>query len=547
MTTYQGNIIDLITNTLFFGEFDVENQRIVAIRKLGDEKINGPYYLPGFVDAHVHVESSLLPPAQFARLAVTHGTVGTVSDPHEIANVLGLEGVKFMIENGKKVPFHFCFGVPSCVPATTFETAGATIDIQDIKTLFAYPEVGYLAEMMNFPGVIHAFPDVLEKLALAKKYNKPVDGHAPGLRGETAAKYFSYGIETDHECFTLEEAEDKLKLGVKILIREGSAAKNFDALIPLARTHAHQMMFCSDDKHPDSLLISHINELVKRAIQAGVALFDALKMASLNPIKHYNLAVGLLQKGDSADFIKVDNLSEFTILETYIKGEKVAESGVSMIPSVFDTPLNFFVERTICTEDIQCKIDENDAFIQAIRVLDGQLVTEKKLFPIEIVASEVSRVEADVLKVVVINRYSKEAPPAVAFIHGFGLKKGAIASSVAHDSHNIIVVGVNDDVILQAISAIMYEKGGLALVTDEKVEVLGLPIAGLMSDLDAYQVADLYTRLDKLAKEELGSTLLSPFMSLSFMALLVIPSLKLSDLGLFDGETFAFTSPTVRP
>ncbi|MFN3588065.1 MAG: adenine deaminase [Spirosomataceae bacterium] len=545
MRTFQGNIVDLHTNTLFFGEFDVDNQRITAIRKFSDEKIDAPYFLPGFVDAHVHIESSLLPPAQFARLAVTHGTVGTVSDPHEIANVLGVEGVKFMIENGKKVPFHFCFGAPSCVPATTFETAGATVDVNDIEALFAYPEIGYLAEMMNFPGVIQEFPDVLAKLDLAKKYNKPIDGHAPGLRGETAAQYFSHGITTDHECFTLEEAEDKLKLGVKILIREGSAAKNFDALIPLALTHANQMMFCSDDKHPDSLLISHINELVKRAIQVGVPVFDALKMASLNPIKHYNLSIGLLQEGDFADFICVDNLMDFTVQKTYIRGEKVAEAGVSSIPSVFDKPLNFFVEQTILTEDIQCKIDEKDTFVQAICVLDGQLITERKLFPIEILASEESRVKADVLKIVVVNRYNA-APPAVAFIHGFGLKKGAIASSVAHDSHNIIVVGVNDDAILQVISSIMKEKGGLALVTDEKVEVLGLPIAGLMSDLDAYQVAQLYTRLDKLAKEELGSSLLSPFMSLSFMALLVIPSLKLSDLGLFDGGNFAFTPSTVR-
>lgn len=545
MMTYKGNIVDVCNNTIFLGEFDVDNQHISAIRYLGEEQKDVPYFLPGFVDAHVHIESSLLPPAQFARLAVTHGTVGTVSDPHEIANVLGIDGVKFMIENGRKVPFHFCFGAPSCVPATTFETAGATVDVKDIEALFAYPEIGYLAEMMNFPGVIQEFPDVLEKLALAKRYNKPIDGHAPGLRGEAAAQYFSHGITTDHECFTREEAEDKLQLGVKILIREGSAAKNFEALIPLARMNADQMMFCSDDKHPDSLLLNHINALVKRAVQAGVPVLDAVKMASLNPVRHYHLPIGLLQIGDSADFICVTNLTDFDVQATYIKGEKVAEAGVSSIPSVFDTPLNFFVERPIHAEDIQGRSESQDTFVQAICVLDGQLITEKKLFPIEVLETEESRVQADVLKIVVVNRYS-EAPPAVAYIHGFGLQNGAIASSVAHDSHNIIVVGVNDASILEAINAVMHEKGGLALVAKNSVEVLGLPIAGLMSDLDAYQVAALYTRLDLLAKEELGSRLLSPFMSLSFMALLVIPALKLSDLGLFDGAHFEFTRSTVH-
>lgn len=545
MMTYKGNIVDVCNNTIFLGEFDVDNQHISAIRYLGEEQKDVPYFLPGFVDAHVHIESSLLPPAQFARLAVTHGTVGTVSDPHEIANVLGIDGVKFMIENGRKVPFHFCFGAPSCVPATTFETAGATVDVKDIEALFAYPEIGYLAEMMNFPGVIQEFPDVLEKLALAKRYNKPIDGHAPGLRGEAAAQYFSHGITTDHECFTREEAEDKLQLGVKILIREGSAAKNFEALIPLARMNADQMMFCSDDKHPDSLLLNHINALVKRAVQAGVPVLDAVKMASLNPVRHYHLPIGLLQIGDSADFICVTNLTDFDVQATYIKGEKVAEAGVSSIPSVFDTPLNFFVERPIHAEDIQGRSESQDTFVQAICVLDGQLITEKKLFPIEVLETEESRVQADVLKIVVVNRYS-EAPPAVAYIHGFGLQNGAIASSVAHDSHNIIVVGVNDASILEAINAVMHEKGGLALVAKNSIEVLGLPIAGLMSDLDAYQVAALYTRLDLLAKEELGSRLLSPFMSLSFMALLVIPALKLSDLGLFDGAHFEFTRATVH-
>lgn len=534
MNTYTGNIVNIFDDSVFFGTITVHEGRIFDIRKLGEEDPARSYFLPGFIDAHVHIESSLLPPNQFGRMAVVHGTVGTVSDPHEIANVVGISGVNYMIGNGETVPFKFFFGAPSCVPATTFETAGAEVTPEDIDRLLADDRVPYLAEMMNFPGVIHQDPQVMEKLAIARKHRKPIDGHAPGLRREQALAYFSRGITTDHECFTLEEAEEKLKLGVKILIREGSAARNFDALIPLARQHSHQMMFCSDDKHPDELLEGHINLLVKRAIAAGVDRFAAFRMASVNPVRHYNLPVGLLREGEWADFIETDNLDNLAILATYINGEKVAENGKTLIPSREPEIINRFSTHPVSEKDLAVNFKAGDTQLRVIRVLDGQLITEKDIAPLSDAGKE------DILKIVVYNRYHP-APPAVAYIRGFGLKQGALASSVAHDSHNIVATGTDDKAIAEAINLVVKEKGGLSAVSKDKKMVLPLPIAGLMSAKDGYQVAEDYIKIDRFAREVLECRLRSPFMSLSFMALLVIPSLKLSDKGLFDGDKFEFT------
>lgn len=545
MKKYSGNIINIFDNTIFFGEITVFEGRIFNIEKLGPEKQEEAYYLPGFVDAHVHIESSMLVPSQFARMAVVHGTVGTVSDPHEIANVLGVKGVDFMIENGKKVPFKFCFGAPSCVPATDFESAGATINSKEIEGLLTKPEIGYLAEMMNFPGVLSGNDEVLAKIALAKKYNKPIDGHAPALRGDASQQYFSHGISTDHECFTLEEAEEKLKLGVKILIREGSAAKNFEALIPLAEQYSAQMMFCSDDKHPDDLEAGHINLLIKRAVAKGLDLFKALRMASLNPVRHYDLPIGLLREGETADFVKINNPQDFEILETYIDGNLVAEKGETLIEDIQVNPVNNFSARRISAADLKIKYPADYHGINVIKVNDGQLVTDKLFFSKDETEAEGFFDENDVLKLVVLNRY-KETPPAVAFIKGFGLTDGAIASSVAHDSHNIIAVGVEDESISDAINLIIREKGGISAVSDIKMGVLPLPVAGLMSNKNGYEVSRDYTQIDNFVKDKLGSTLKSPFMSLSFMALLVIPSLKLSDKGLFDCDTFGFTEVVVK-
>ncbi len=540
MQTLRANIVNVFDSSIEFGTITIENGRIQQISYLEKEKEGEKYILPGLIDAHVHIESSMLTPAQFARLAVVHGTVGTVSDPHEIANVLGVKGVEYMIEDGRRVPFKFCFGAPSCVPATTFETAGAEITARDIVHLFSFKEVGYLAEMMNFPGVLHEDPIVMQKIALAQAFNKPVDGHAPGLRGASAKKYIDAGIETDHECFTKGEALEKLKMGMKILIREGSAAKNFEELILLADEYFANMMFCSDDKHPDNLVEGHINQLVKRAIAKGIDKFKVLRMATINPVLHYRMNVGLLREGDYADFILVDNLEDFTILNTYINGNKVAENGTSLIENLQSEIINNFECEPIAPQQIEVVALSESKKMRVIQIIDGQLITNQiHVKPNIKDGLVVADLEQDILKIVVLNRY-KNIQPAIAFINNYGLKEGAIASSVGHDSHNIIAVGVDDFSICEAINLVIREKGGVAAVSNTKRGVLGLPVAGLMSCEDGYKVAKNYTAIDKFVKEQLGSTLISPFMSLSFMALLVIPALKLSDLGLFDGEKFEF-------
>jgi adenine deaminase len=533
----KGTIVDVLQGKIYAGTIYIRNG-VVEKTEAGPDQ-GGPFIMPGFIDSHVHIESSMLTPSQFARLAVVHGTVATISDPHEIGNVLGVRGVEYMIDNGKQVPFKFYFGAPSCVPATVFETAGATITAADIEVLFKQNNIKYLAEMMNWPGVLYNDKDVTAKIALARKYNKLVDGHAPGLKGEQARQYIAAGISTDHECFTAEEALDKLHAGMKILIREGSAARNFDALIGLMHEHWQMMMFCSDDKHPDSLVARHINELVKRAIADGVDVLKVLQAACVNPVKHYGLEVGLLQPGDPADFIVVDNLTEFNILQTYIAGELVANQGQSLIPSVGSEIVNKFNTSPKTAEQFAVKATSET--LQVIEALEGQLITNKLWLPVKIVNGYAEAdVERDILKIAVVNRY-KEAAPAVAFIKNFGLKKGAIASSVAHDSHNIVVIGADNASLAKAVNALIEVKGGIAAVHEDVTQVLPLPIAGLMSGEDGYEVARQYEALDKLAKQ-MGSTLQSPFMTLSFMALLVIPSLKLSDKGLFDGDKFTFTN-----
>ena len=478
-------------------------------------------------------------PSAFARLAVVHGTVGTVSDPHEIANVLGIPGVRFMIENGKKVPFKFNFGAPSCVPATSFETSGASLGPAEVEELLKMPEIKYLSEMMNFPGVLFGDPEVMKKLELARNAGKPVDGHAPGLMGVDAEKYIHSGITTDHECFSLEEAREKIAFGMKILIREGSAAKNFEALWPLIDEFPGQVMLCSDDKHPNDLEAGHINGEVKRALAKGCNIMNVIRSCTFNPVNHYQLAVGLLQAGDPADFILVDNLSDFNILKTCVNGEIVAENGKSLIGQMIEKPYNNFNTLLVQPSDLQV-IDEG-APIRIQKALDGQLITEVMVAVPKIkdgkVICDPSR---DILKLVVKNRYF-HAPAAVGFINGFGLKRGALASCVAHDSHNIVAVGTDDESIARAINLIIESKGGISLVDETTQHLLSLPFAGIMSGEDGYSVARDYELMDRRVKE-MGSTLSAPYMTLSFMALLVIPSLKLSDKGLFDGNRFAFSS-----
>jgi adenine deaminase len=537
----QGNIVDIQNKRIFKGEIEIENDRIKEIREVNHTIEN--YILPGFVDAHIHIESSMLVPSEFAKIAVTHGTVATVSDPHEIANVLGVKGVEFMIENGKKVPLKFNFGAPSCVPATSFESAGAIIDADDIKVMMENPDIKYLAEMMNYPGVLFDDADVLAKIQHAKNANKPIDGHAPGLRGNDVSKYIAAGISTDHECFSYDEALEKLQKGMKIIIREGSAAKNFEALIDLLPTHFENMMFCSDDKHPDDLLLGHINQLCARAIAKGMDVFKVLQVACINPVKHYNLDVGLLQKDDFADFIVIQDLQSFNVLETYINGELVAKNGESFVKHVdFEILNNFNTDfKKITDFEYHSASDK----INVIEALDGELITNKiEGDSLLIDGNLVSNIETDILKMTVVNRY-QNTEPAIAFIKNFGLKEGAIASSVGHDSHNIIAVGVSDVQICKAVNLIIKNRGGVCAVTSTTEKIVPLPVAGIMSDKPAKEIGKAYAELDKMAKK-MGSTLRAPYMSLSFMALLVIPSLKLSDKGLFDGHKFEFTSLEVK-
>jgi adenine deaminase len=526
-----------------------QEQRRPSVSEKQDSSARDTFLLPGFIDAHVHVESSMLVPTEFARAAVRHGTVATVSDPHEIGNVLGVAGVEYMLADAAQSPFKFYFGAPSCVPATRFETAGASISVAEVERLLDDPRIFYLTEMMNFPGVLSGDPDCLAKIRAAHRRNKPVDGHAPGLRGDQAARYVAAGITTDHECTTREEALDKLKCGCKISIREGSAARNFDALVSLLGEYPDQTMLCSDDKHPDEFLAGHINLLARRAVAHGIDLFDVLRAACLNPILHYQLDVGQLRIGDPADFIEVGSLTEFNVLRTWIDGRLVAEQGNTTIERIEPRVVNQFVATHVAPEQLSVAADETaPQELQVIEAVDGQLVTGRLMVKPTIEEGQVvCDLGHDILKLVVMNRY-QSAPPAVAFIQGFGITRGAMAGSVAHDSHNVIAVGTSDDDLAAAINAVMDSGGGLSAIchADGDRWVLPLPVAGLMATGTCEEVAHAYLELDGAVKGW-GSPLRAPYMTLSFMALLVIPKLKLSDLGLFDGERFEFVRSSCFP
>ena len=534
----KGQYVDIVGKRIFPAAMQINDGLITSIQEI--EQAPQQFILPGFIDSHVHIESSMLIPSAFAKLAVIHGTIGTISDPHEIANVCGVEGVHYMIDNGKKVPFHFFFGAPSCVPATTFETAGAAINSEEVAELLANKDIYYLSEMMNFPGVLFKDEEVMKKIKAAHAVGKPVDGHAPGLMGEGAKTYIEAGISTDHECFTIEEAVDKLSYGMKILIREGSAAKNFEALYELIDDHPNSVMLCSDDKHPDSLVLGHINQLCARAVAKGLNVFNILKAACINPVIHYKLPTGFARVNDPANFIVVEDLINFRVNQAYINGALVAENGQSFIASIDEKIINQFDTNYINEDAIAVAMNEypsKENKIAVIEAIDGQLITNCLWEEATIVDGKiVSDTQKDILKIVVYNRYY-QAAPTMAFIKNFGFKQGAIASTVAHDSHNIIAVGADDHSITKAINAVIEQKGGISCVNDQTIKVLGLPVAGLMSKQDPYIVANAYSTIDTMAKS-LGSPLGSPFMTLSFMALLVIPHLKLSDKGLFDGDRF---------
>ena len=542
MTVIEGNLVDPVKREIYPALLEIEDG-IISHIKPAEKVTAGRYIIPGFVDAHIHIESSMVVPAEFARLAVQHGTIATVSDPHEIANVCGIEGVEYMIENSRLVPMKFHFGAPSCVPATDFETSGARLDFEEVEQLLDREDILYLSEMMNWPAVLNDDPAVYAKLNAAKKRGKPIDGHAPGLMGERAKKYASAGITTDHECFTYEEGLDKIRCGMMIAIREGSAAKNFQSLIPLLGEFPDRIMFCSDDKHPDDLLEGHINQLAARAVAQGFDLFDVLSACSVNTIRHYNLPVGMLQKGDRADFAIVSDLEEFNVSETWIDGECVYNGSVQF-SNPEAAPINHFTKSEVKNQDFEIRTDHDGLLeVPVIVALDGELITEKHVETLQadqgLILPDPDR---DILKIALINRY-KKSPVSVGFIKNFGLSAGAIASSVAHDSHNIIAVGTDDESLRRVVQLIMDHEGGIAVASPDGDEILPLPVGGIMSSEPAEQVAEKYKHLTERAKA-MGSKLQAPFMTISFMGLLVIPSLKMSDLGLFDGETFQFVYRT---
>ncbi|MCF7794509.1 MAG: adenine deaminase [Candidatus Cloacimonetes bacterium] len=534
MKTIQANLVDIISKTIFPAKLYWQDGRILKIEKL--QKEVKKFLIPGFIDAHIHIESTMLTAQEFGRNAFQHGTVAVVADPHEIANVLGIDGVKFMIENGRKSPLKFFFGAPSCVPATPFETSGAELGPSEIEELLRMEEITHLGEMMNYPGVISEDKTVVKKLALARKYHKPIDGHAPGLLGKNLKIYVQHGITTEHECTTKDEALEKLEDGIKVIIREGSASKNYNELIPIAREHYQNCMFCCDDLHPQDLQKRHIDWHVKNAIRSGLDIFQVLQMACLNPVKHYKLDVGLLQVGDPADFLLVEDFQEIKILENYIDGKPTLQESETQEPPKINIKNNFQINE-IKEEDFA--VPARNGKLRVIKALDGFVLTESEIMKPKIEKGlTVADIDRDLLKIAVVNRY-QNTKPVVGFITGFGLKKGAIASSIAHDSHNIVAVGTDDRSITKAVNLIIRNKGGICAVDKNSAEILSLPIAGIISDKSCQEVAEKHELLEQKAKE-LGSTLSAPFMTLSFMALLVIPKLKMSDKGLFDGEKFEF-------
>jgi len=539
-----GKIVQPHKKKIFNGCIYIENKTIIKIESVDEEFDN--YIIPGFIDSHVHIESSMLTPEKFGELAVKNGTVAVVADPHEIANVLGKEGVEFMINSSKKTPLKIFFMAPSCVPATDFETSGSKLTFKDIEFLYNKykEEIIGLAEVMNYPGVLNNDKEIIEKINISKRYNKKIDGHAPNLRSDNLKKYISYNIDTDHECSTIDEALEKINYGMKIQIREGSAAKDFESLHYLIEMFPNKIMFCTDDSHPNDLInIGHINKIVKQSKKYNHNIFNILNASSVNAINHYKIPVGYLEVKQPADFIIVNNLDEFDILQTYIDGELVYDKNANfqVNKALIQHNINKFYAKKIKPEDLIINCNNNSPLtLNVIEAFDGSLITKKIVEKLDCSNNQVkSSTNKDILKIVVYNRYDENSKPTIGFIKGFKIKEGAIASTVAHDSHNIIAVGSADEYILKAINKIVEMKGGLVAVSNTKIEYLKLEIAGLMTNLDGSLVSDKYLKIDNLAKE-IGCKFHSPFMTLSFMALLVLPELKISDKGLFDSNNFKF-------
>lgn len=534
----EGKIVDIQQRRIYQGTLTIEAGKITAIHE-GSMATDPPcttyttgYIMPGFIDAHVHIESAMLTPENFGKVAITKGTVAVVTDPHEIANVLGVAGIQFMLDNSKKSPIKTFFTIPSCVPATPFDVSGGCVSAAEVEQLAATKQFVGLSEMMNVPGVLFQDKEVMAKLHTAQKYGYPIDGHAPLLSGENLKKYTEAQITTDHECSTIEEAEEKIKNGMKILIREGSAARNYEALKTLIKTHPEATMFCTDDSHPDELLSKgHIDKMVRQALRDGFNLFDVLRIASLNPIHHYGLNVGQLREGDEADFIVVDNLTDFNTKAVYMHGKKsdTVKDCATKEEEKEDLHLNSFNHAEIQVEALRKEMRKATPVIE---VEDGELVTQLYTYtPSEETDNLEAVLKEDILKIVYINRYTNGIPQ-VAFCKGFNLTSGAFASCIAHDSHNIIAVGCTDADLCKAINQVIKQKGGLAVSQTGKVDSLSLPIGGIMSDHKATYVAEQYSKLNRLLAG-MGCTLRAPFMTLSFLSLVVIPSIKIGEQGLF--------------
>lgn len=527
----RGTVVDPVSRRIFNGVLTLRCGRIVSVYDCGTSELVPPFILPGFVDAHIHIESSMLTPPEFARTVIRHGTLGVLADPHEIANVLGAGGVRAMMEMADGVQLVIGFAASPNVPATPFETSGGRIDVHDVEALLADPRVTHIGEVMDVGAVLRGDSDITAKLLAAARYCKPVDGHAPLLSGADLAAYAKAGITTDHECVSAEEAFEKINNGIFVQIREGSAARNFDALLPVLEKAPSKCMLCSDDKHPDDLLAGHVNCLVARAVRRGIPLIDVLTAASVNPIRHYHLPLGLLQEGDSADFIVVEDLVNFVPSAVFMRGTDILASSFS-VPAVNARAFNKFYADRVGMQDFAW----HRASMPAIGVVDGSLLTEHLR---ETDVSECGK--GDLLKLVALSRYNSSVAPAVALVRGMGSVRGAFASSVAHDSHNIIAVGSSDVALIGAVNSVIANRGGIA-VTDECGELLAelpLPVAGIMTDTTCGETAAAYVKCDKAAKS-IGCTLSAPFMTLSFLALPVIPHLKITDKGLFDVDAGKF-------
>ena len=549
MENVKGHIVDVVRREIYDGEIIVREGQIADVRRceLPEGGKPWPYIMPGFIDAHVHIESSMMVPHKFARIAVSHGTIGVIADPHEIGNVLGVEGVDYMIRSGHESLFNFCFGAPSCVPAVggDIETCGKVIDVKDTEALMAREDIGFLGEMMNYVGVLANDKEVMAKIKAALHHGKPVDGHAPGLTGQERYQYAAAGVTTDHECSTLEEGRSCINAGMKVIIREGSAAKDYQLLSPLITESPNMVMFCTDDCHPDDFVRGHINLIVKRALADGYDLWDVLQAACVNAQKHYNRNWGLLQVGDPATFITVDNISpHFRVETTVINGEEAFNYN-SNLPSHHDSQdhvldFNFpnnFVAAPITAADIAFDIKSGDT-VHVIHASDGSLLTdheEVKVSGNPLFDSQYPWTE--VQKIVVYNRYVPGAKPIVGLVRGFNVKSGAMAGSVAHDCHNIVAIGSNDEYLVRAINRIVEMRGGQVVVTPHEMLDIPLPIAGLMAPMGGHEIAFRTLCIQEKVRE-IGCQMKSPFITMAFMCLPVIPDIKITDRHLMDTRTF---------